>query len=108
MTATKNSHDLDSAQPNDRLEAVTVSAAGTHPGLVGGASRLVGLSFRSNGSAGTIALHDGAPGTNQRLLIPTPAAVGWHDMRIPNPGIRFSNDISAVLVQADGLVLTYA
>lgn len=86
------------------VHSATVTATGTG---YAARARVKGITFVCTATAGSIVFkNNGASGTTL-IDLATPAAVGFHDVMIPNDGVLFDTDVHLTLTNVTSVTFFY-
>jgi len=88
------------------VKAVTLLLGASPSEVISSRARIRGINYVATASAGTILLEDGA-GTDLLSLV-TPAAVGSHDVVLPDQGILFKDEVNCTLTNVTAVTIFYS
>lgn len=86
------------------VHSATVAATGTG---YSGRARVKGITFVCTATAGSIVFKNGGASGVTMISLATPAAVGFHDVMIPEDGVLFDTDVHLTLTNVDSVTFFY-
>lgn len=86
------------------IQAATVTEAGV---AVNKRSRVKGLSYVTNGTAGSVTVKDGGSGGTTVLALNTPAVTDVYDLMIPDNGILCATNIYIAVSNVTSVTILY-
>jgi hypothetical protein len=70
-------------------------------------ARVKGVSYVTNGTAGSVTLKDGGSGGVERLVLNTPAVADTYDLIIPDNGILHSTNVYVAVSNVTSVTILY-
>lgn len=86
------------------IQAATVTEAGV---AVNKRARLKGVSYVTNGTAGSVTIKDGGSGGTTVLTLNTPASTDLYDLIIPDNGILCSSNVYVAVSNVTSVTVLY-
>lgn len=86
------------------IQAATVTANGV---AVSKRARVKGLSYVTNGTAGSVTIKDGGSGGTTVLTLNTPAVTNIFDLMIPDNGILCSTNVHVTVSNVTSVTVLY-
>lgn len=86
------------------IQAATVTANGV---AVNKRARVKGLSYVTNGTAGSVTVKDGGSGGTTVLTLNTPAVTNIFDLMIPDNGILCSTNVHVTVSNVTSVTVLY-
>lgn len=86
------------------IQAATVTANGV---AVNKRARVKGLSYVTNGTAGSVTIKDGGSGGTTVLTLNTPAVTNIFDLMIPDNGILCSTNVHVTVSNVTSVTVLY-